>query len=319
MKRVAGECFRSPLFDFPLDRSRASSQPKSLPNPQPNSKSSPKAIAQGGYYSDSHSLEQRRRWYDPVAEAYDRARPRYPAELFDLAMAMTGLQAGDRLLEIGCGPGIATLPLAERGFSMTAIEPSAAGCEILREHCAAYPAVKVVNQTFEEWLVEVAAFKGVVAATSFHWVSPELGYPKIFQALKPDGHVLLLWNVPPQPSEDIWRSLQPIYDAHGSELETFVDRAKQEQQLRDVGQKLVEFDGLASGRFASRGFERIDCELSYTVEDYLALLQSLSPYILLEASQRKKLMLGLEQRLRDCCGERVQTSYFSALEIFQKI
>ncbi len=234
-------------------------------------------------------------------------------------MAMTGLQAGHRLLEIGSGPGIATLPLAEQGFRVTAVEPSVAGCEILRSRCAAYPKVEVANQTFEEWPGEVAAFDGVVAATSFHWVSPELGYPKIDQALKPGGSVLLLWNVPPQPSEAVWRSLQPIYDAHGSNLETFVDRTKQEQQLRDVGQKLVAFDGWTSSGFVSLGFERIDVELSYTVEDYLALLQSLSPYILLEAGQRKKLMLGLEQRLRDCCGEQVQTSYFSALETFKKI
>lgn len=291
----------------------------SEPLSQPSSKSSPRAIAQGGYYSDSYSLEQRRRWYDPVAEAYDRARPRYPAELLDRAMAITGLQAGDRLLEIGSGPGIATLPLAERGFGITAVEPSAAGCEILRARCRAYPEVQVANQTFEEWPIEVEAFGGVVAATSFHWVSPEVGYPKIWQALKPGGYVLLLWNVPPQPSEVVWRSLQPLYDAHGSELETFVDRAEQEQQLREVGQKLGNLDGSLSGGFVSRGFERIDCELSYTVEDYLALLQSLSPYILLEASQREKLIQGLGQQLRDCCGERVQTSYFSALEIFQKI
>ncbi len=238
-------------------------------------------------------------------------------------MAITGWQAGDRLLEIGSGPGIATLPLAQRGLGITAVEPSAAGCAILREHCGAYPAVKVVNQTFEEWPVEAGAFDGVVAATSFHWVSPELGYPKICQALKPEGCVLLLWNVPPQPSEDVWRSLQPLYDAHGSELETFVDRTKQEQQLRDVGQKLVGWGrvdggGVDGGGFVSLGFERMDVELSYTVEDYLALLQSLSPYILLEASQRERLMLGLEWQLRDCCGDLVQTSYFSALEIFQK-
>lgn len=288
-------------------------------DPKVIAKQAPHGIAQGGYYSDSHSLEQRRRWYDPVAEAYDRARPRYPAELLDRAMVMTELKAGDRLLEIGCGPGIATLPLAQRGFAITAVEPSAAGCAILRERCAAYPTVDVVNQTFEEWPIEADVFDAMVAATSFHWVSPELGYPKIYQALKPGGYVLLLWNVPPQPSEAVWRSLQPIYDAHGSELETFVDRAKQEQQLREVGQKLVAFDGLGSGGFVSLGFERIDCELAYTVEDYLALLQSLSPYILLEAEQRAKLMNGLESTLRDCWGEQVQTFYFSALEVFQKV
>jgi len=270
-------------------------------------------ISKTGYYSESHSIEQRRRWYDPVAEAYDRARPRYPAELLDLAMQVTGWQAGDALLEIGSGPGIATLPLAERGFGITAVEPSAAGCEILRDRCQLYPQVKAINQTFEEWPAEPDAFDGVVAATSFHWLSPEVSYAKLSQALKPGGSVLLLWNVPPQPNEEVWRSLQPVYDAYAPALERFVDRSKQEQQLRGIGQRLIDFGG-----FVRCGFQRIDCQRSYTVGDYLALLQSLSPYILLEAGQREQLMAGLSAALQDCCGAQVATAYFSAYEIFQQ-
>jgi len=270
-------------------------------------------ISRDGYYSESYGVEQRRRWYDPVAIAYDRARPRYPAALLDLAMAVTGWQAGDSLLEIGSGPGIATLPLAERGFGITAVEPSAAGCEILRDRARAYPKVKVINQTFEEWPVEPDAFDGVVAATSFHWLSPQVSYAKLGRALKLGGSVLLLWNVPPQPSEAVWRSLQPVYEAHGPALERFVDRSKQERQLREIGQRLIDFGG-----FVSLGFKRMDCQCSYTVEDYLALLQSLSPYILLEAEPRERLMQGLRVMLQDCCGEQIETAYFSAFEIFKR-
>jgi ubiquinone/menaquinone biosynthesis C-methylase UbiE len=54
--------------------------------------------------------------FDDVAERYDRARPGYPAELFDDLAALTGLRAGDRVLEIGPGTGQATLPLARRAL-----------------------------------------------------------------------------------------------------------------------------------------------------------------------------------------------------------
>lgn len=35
--------------------------------------------------------EQRRPWYSPVADVYDRARPRYPEEIIDRAVELAGL------------------------------------------------------------------------------------------------------------------------------------------------------------------------------------------------------------------------------------
>ena len=64
--------------------------------------------------------------FDRAAELYDRARPVAPPEVFDDLVSLCGLEPGSRLLEIGCGTGQATLPLAERGFAVTAIELGAA-------------------------------------------------------------------------------------------------------------------------------------------------------------------------------------------------
>ncbi|NJN29371.1 MAG: class I SAM-dependent methyltransferase [Synechococcales cyanobacterium RM1_1_8] len=267
----------------------------------------------GGYYSDSHSPEQRRRWYDPVADAYDLARPRYPAAILDRAIALANLQSGHHILEIGCGPGIATLPLAERGFQITAVEPSAQACEIVRSHCVDYPAIKVVNTTFEAWPLEAQTFEAALAATSFHWISQNQGYPKLKAALKPEGSVILLWNVPPQPSEAVWRSLQPAYEAHAPSLAPYIDRREQQQQLKALGEQFAEAEG-----FFSLGFEKIDCSLVYTVENYIALLRSLSPYILLEAPQRERLMAALAELLDSVCSDGIETFYFSALEVLQQ-
>src|ERR671933_454382 len=56
--------------------------------------------------------------FEEVPELYERARPLYPPELFDDLVAYAGLEAGSRVLEIGCGTGQATLPLAERGLAV---------------------------------------------------------------------------------------------------------------------------------------------------------------------------------------------------------
>ena len=58
--------------------------------------------------------------FDDVADLYDAIRPGYPEALFDALVQAANLAAEARLLEIGPGPGKATLPLARRGYHITA-------------------------------------------------------------------------------------------------------------------------------------------------------------------------------------------------------
>jgi protein-L-isoaspartate O-methyltransferase len=66
--------------------------------------------------------ERLRQTFNQAADSYHRARPGYPGELFYDLIAVAGLAPGDRLLEIGCATGKATLPLARPGFHITCIE-----------------------------------------------------------------------------------------------------------------------------------------------------------------------------------------------------
>jgi tRNA G46 methylase TrmB len=64
------------------------------------------------HYSDE-DLKQRKTWYSPAAEAYNKARPHYPRALIDRVIELTQLPADAIILEIGCGPGTATVTFAE--------------------------------------------------------------------------------------------------------------------------------------------------------------------------------------------------------------
>lgn len=76
--------------------------------------------------------DARKSWYTPAAQAYNRARPDYPDELIDQAIKHAELRADAQLLEVGCGPGTATLSFARRSFAITGIEPNPALCLIAR-------------------------------------------------------------------------------------------------------------------------------------------------------------------------------------------
>jgi cyclopropane fatty-acyl-phospholipid synthase-like methyltransferase len=59
--------------------------------------------------------------FTPAADLYDRMRPKYPSATFDQLAEFGHLATGSKVLEIGCGTGQATLPLAQRGYRVTAV------------------------------------------------------------------------------------------------------------------------------------------------------------------------------------------------------
>src|SRR5438445_864574 len=97
----------------------------------------------------SPGMHRRHAPFDRAAELYDRARPTYTPALIDDLASM--IPTRGRVLEIGPGTCQATLPLAERGLAIVAVELGAALAEIARRNLAEYPRVEVVNADFEEW------------------------------------------------------------------------------------------------------------------------------------------------------------------------
>src|SRR5690348_8212499 len=104
--------------------------------------------------------------FDAGALFYDAARPGYPPALFDDLVALAGLPPGGRILEIGCGTGQATVPLARRGYRILAVELGAQLAAVARRNLAAYPRAEVVVGDFETWPIEAEAFDLAIAATS---------------------------------------------------------------------------------------------------------------------------------------------------------
>src|SRR3954462_2402849 len=88
--------------------------------------------------------------FDSVADSYQAARPDYPDELFDDLIDVCGLGPSAPLLEAGCGPGKATLPLARRGFRITALELGASLAEVATRNLAEFSKVSVIDTNFED-------------------------------------------------------------------------------------------------------------------------------------------------------------------------
>lgn len=258
--------------------------------------------------------QQRKNWYSEVADAYNRVRPRYPQDLICRAVELAQLPTEAMILEVGCGPATATTSFAQLGFSIVCLEPSQESCQLALQNCAPYPNVEIQNTSFEEWELETQRFHAVLSATAFHWVSPEIGYLKAAATLQNNGSLILLWNMTLQPQYEVYQMLNEVYQTQALSLGRYENRGTQEQSLRKFGQNVIE-----SGQFENLVSEQLACEVTYSIDDYLTLLSTYSPYIALEPQQRNSLFEGLRKTLEKNCLSSLQLSYLSAFHVAQKI
>jgi SAM-dependent methyltransferase len=261
----------------------------------------------------SRDLEQRKNWYSPAAEAYNQVRPRYPEGLIQQVVEAAQLGANSNILEVGCGPATATVAFAPLGCSMVCLEPNPDFFRLAQQNCQAYPKVEIQNTSFEEWTTEVGQFDAVLAASSFHWISPEIGYPKAAHALKEKGSLILLWNKELQPSYEVCQSLSKIYQQYAPSLDRYEDRETQEAILRGLGQMALD-----SGQFKDLVAGTMVSEVTYSTDEYLMLLNTYSPYLKLDPQPKDALFAGLRNSIEHDFGGSLQLSYISAFHKFDK-
>jgi SAM-dependent methyltransferase len=227
--------------------------------------------------------------FNEVAALYDAARPLYPTAVLDDLVALTGLQPGDRVLEIGCGTGQLTVPLAERGVQITALEPGANLAAIARSKLAAYPGAIVVERRFEDYDVPPGAFDLVVSATAFHWVDPSVRVTKAATTLKRGGHLAIIhthWGLGTRRDAFGARS-QRCWERWDSEAEPgFV-----EPVIADLPATRPELaDSPSFGPVEHRVYEQRN---DYSTASYLNLLRTFSNIQGLDAAARDGLLTCL--------------------------
>jgi SAM-dependent methyltransferase len=244
--------------------------------------------------------------FDRAAGTYGAARPAYPDELFHDLVDIADLRQGARLLEVGCGTGIATRPLAERAFSIVCVELGSHLAGVARRNLAGLP-VEVHTSSFEAWEGRPSSFDLVYAATAWHWIDPEIGYAKARRLLRPGGH-LALWRAGhafPPDYDPFFAEIQAVYDAIGEGHPGEWPPDRPEDVPDDTGE--IE----ASGLFNVIEVRRYVWALAYTRDEYIALLDTFSDHINMAPAKRERLYSWIRQR----AGEPVTRHWQAILHV----
>jgi SAM-dependent methyltransferase len=250
--------------------------------------------------------------FDTIADRYHQARPDYPEQLYAEVISAAGLRPGDRLLEVGCGTGKATAPLAERGFAVTCLEPGPSLAATARNNLARYPRVQVIGQAFEDWRpADDERFDLVFAATSWHWIDPAVGYQLAWRRLRPGGH-LAIWrsdHVFPADGDPFFRELQEVYDEIGEGMPAGTWYFAPGEQPDD--RAAIE----GSGLFTVTSVRHFDWEIRYTAQEYIALLDTFSSHIDMAGWQRDRLYGEIRRRLAGRPDGKVRRHWGVVLEV----
>ena len=254
--------------------------------------------------------EPLRRTFDSTADKYDAARPEYPDELFDDLVALAELEPGHRLLEIGCATGKATRPLLARGFSVACVELGAQLAEKARQNLAGLP-VTIHVEPFETWEGEAGAFELVYAATAWHWIDPAVRYRKAHELLRTGGH-LAFWNALhafPEGFDPFFTEIQQVYDAIGESYgEAWPPPPPEEAP--DFSAEIEQSDLFEDIRVRRYVWER-----PYTADEYIALLETFSGHISMDAAKRDHLYEEIRTRLGN---RRVRRHWYAILHVARR-
>lgn len=271
------------------------------------------------------------RLFDEVPDLYDRVRPTYPDELFADLVTITGLGKGSSVLEVGCGTGQATGSLASLGLSVTAVEPGAGMSALARRRLAGFAQVQVEQSTFEEWDDRGRCFDLLVAASSWHWVDPSVGWPKAHHVLRSGGWMALIGNVvvrcPGEPevyaeTADLHERYCPGNPGWGHPpLEDEVRATNQGWGVVDLGhgdetKVVVEDLGRLFGPTEVRWYPVVQW---FDAAGFTDLLRTTSLYRRLESEVREPLLDAVAQRIREHMGDRAPRRSLAVLRTGQRI
>ena len=233
-------------------------------------------------------------------EAYDRFMGRYSAPLAPKLVDLAAIAPGQRVLDVGCGPGALTAVLAERlgAEAVTAVDPSASFVTTARER---HPGATVECAAAEQLPFDDREFDAALAELVVHFMAdPAAGLREMARVTRARGVVAAC----------VWDHGD---GGHGP-LSVFWDAARKlDPDVRDESQLIGARQGHLAELFKESGLDEVE-EASLWIEVGHPTFDDWWEPFLLGVGPAGSFATGLDPerqvRLRELCRERLPSPPF---------
>lgn len=180
------------------------------------------------------------------------------------------------------------------------------------------PNVKIITGFFEDWDGPASKFDALISANAWHWIRPEVAYPKAASLLNDNGYLAVFWNFPEIEDKTISSDIQRITDekapAAGG-LACYYGVSQQVDGLIDKGIEESTKDGL----FTHIGTHVLTQKFNMSAEKFVDWIGTYSNIQNLEKKDRENLNKALIEYINGLDGASVSLTNKHVLRVSKKV
>ncbi len=231
---------------------------------------------------------------------YEVARPGYPIKLFNDIVNFSKLKKDSNILEIGSGPGQATTYFVKNRYSITGLEIEEQQVQYLLNKYFEYNNFNAFCSSFEEYDGLKEHYDLIFSATAFHWIKPELGYPKAYNLLKKNGVMAVFWHMSSllEPKTEMLIEIRNIYRKYAPEFDDYLS-IEEAENLHNLRISEIQTNNMFKNPISK--IYRWDDE--YTTDRYLKLINSISDFHDLDRHKQNDILEAVEDYINSKNGK----------------
>lgn len=223
--------------------------------------------------------------FGQVAKSYARSREDIPVSLIDSLLIRGIFFDGKKVADIGCGTGALTRKFSMRKADVIGVDPSK---ELLEQ-------AETINQlksysipykqgTAEDTGLQAAQFDIVSVMRAWHWFNRPKALQEMKRILKPKGTLIIIDSGFLSGTEEVEKTFEVL----SKYTDLMPAGTKGEARQRINGFPVEWFEEWQTGGFELRDFYKLNYSVTFTKENWIERIESISWLAGMEEEMRKK-------------------------------